>query len=103
MSVQKPVLGIPPRRLRNRDALERSVEARLRVLEPEKLALVEVFIDQILKWHDPDVVEAFLAWRRDGRIGSILELAAELGDEGRDQLLFFAEDLYTEDWRRRRG
>jgi hypothetical protein len=65
-------------------------------LDDEQLALVQTFIDQILLCHDPDVVSAFLAWRCDARIGSILDLAAALGDEGRDQLLFAAEELYSD-------
>lgn len=41
------------------------------------------------------MVQTFLSWRADPRIDSILDLAASLGDEGRDQLLFAAEDLFS--------
>jgi len=46
--------------------------------------------------HDPDVVQTFLAWRSDPKLESILDLAAALDDDSRDQLLFSAEDLYSE-------
>ncbi len=61
-----------------------------------QLALVCEFIEQILACSDPDIVQTFLSWRADPRIDSILDLAASLGDEGRDQLLFAAEDLYSD-------
>lgn len=69
---------------------------RLAELSDVQLALVGEFIDQILRCEDPDVVRTFLSWRTDPRIDSILDLAATLGDEARDQLLFAAEDLYSE-------
>jgi hypothetical protein len=68
---------------------------RLAVLETAQLALVQIFTEQLLEWQDPDVVAAFLAWRSDPKIASILELAAALEEEEREQLLFMAEDLYS--------
>lgn len=74
----------------------RRLLARLDHLEEDQLRLVDRFVQQILRCHDPEVVKVFLNWRRDPRIGSVLELAADLDDEDRDQLLFFAEALYDE-------
>ena len=70
--------------------------SRLDHLEEDQLKIVNSFVDQIMRYHDPDVVKAFLNWRRDPRIGSVLDLAADLGDEEKDQLLFFAEGLHDE-------
>lgn len=72
----------------------RRLQARLEFFEDDQLALVEAFVDQLMRYHDPDVVRTFLAWRSDPRLGSILELAADIGEEDRDQLLFYAEELY---------
>ena len=82
--------------------VKQRVEERLGGLSDEQLALVNEFIDQVLACEDPDVVRTFLMWRSDPRIDSILDLAATLGDEGRDQLLFAAEDLYSESRLRQR-
>lgn len=60
------------------------------------LRLAARFIDQVIANEDPDAVDAFLRWRDDPRIGSLLELAAHLDDDRLDQLLFAAEDLFSE-------
>jgi len=62
-------------------------------LGAEQMHLVQMFVQQIVLCHDPDAVASFLAWRTDPKLESILDLAAKMGDEDRDQLLFFAEDL----------
>lgn len=69
---------------------------RVHQLDPRQRNLVDTFITQLLGCHDPDFVQSFLEWRSDPRIESLLDLAAALDDENRDQLLFKAEDLYTE-------
>ena len=65
-------------------------------LNDEQVSIVEAFVAQILKCHDPDVVRSFLAWRQDPRVESILSLVTDLDDEQVDQLLFTAEELYDE-------
>jgi hypothetical protein len=86
------ILQIP----RRRAGVDRErLAERLDGLRPDQLALLDLFTDQILSWQDPEVVETFLAWRSDPRIGSILELAAALSEEDREQLLFAAEDIYS--------
>ena len=80
----------------DRTCAEKRLLSRLDHLEEEQLSLLSSFVDQIMKYHDPDVVQAFLNWRDDPRIGSVLDLAADLGDEERDQLLFFTEGLHDE-------
>ncbi len=64
-----------------------------RNLGAEQMELVQMFVQQIVLCHDPDAVSTFLSWRADPRLESILDLAAKMGDEEIDQLLFFAEDL----------
>ena len=68
-------------------------------LNDEQVSIVEAFVAQILKCHDPDVVRSFLMWRQDPRVESILSLVADLDDEQVDQLLFTAEELYDENTR----
>jgi len=83
-------------RLSAMSKVRQSLSDRLEGLSDLQLALVIEFVEQILSCEDPDVVQTFLSWRADPRIDSILDLAASLGDEGRDQLLFAAEDLYND-------
>lgn len=75
----------------DRDRIDRVVDQ----LRPEQLAILQLFLDQVMTWHDPEVVAGFLAWRNDPRIASILEIAAALDEEEREQLLFAAEDIYS--------
>ncbi|PWR01153.1 hypothetical protein DKT77_18520 [Meridianimarinicoccus roseus] len=65
-------------------------------LDPARQHLARQFIVQILQCHDPDVVGTFLEWRRDPCIDSLLVIAASLEPDYRDQLLFAAEDLFSE-------
>jgi hypothetical protein len=68
------------------------MRARVEAMTQEELALLRLFADQIVACYDPEVVAQFLAWRNDPRIGSLLQIAAALGDDMRDELLFRAED-----------
>lgn len=70
------------------------VERSLSNLNEAQIALVEQFVDQIVRCHDPDAIRSFLALREDPRIESILSLVTDLEEEKRDQLLFAAEELY---------
>jgi len=78
------------------DNLTRSLSEEIADLDEARLQLVRLFVRQVVACNDPDMVRNFLAWRDDPRLDSLLDLAAELDDERRDQLLFAAEDLYTE-------
>lgn len=69
-------------------------ESLLRLGLPELRAL-SAFTDQIVMCYDPDVVNDFLQWRDDPTLGSILQLAAALSEDAREQLLFHAEDLFS--------
>lgn len=89
-------------RLGTMSTVRQHLAQRLEGLSDLQLALVCEFIEQILACSDPDVVQTFLSWRADPRIDSILDLAASLGDEGRDQLLFAAEDLFSDSRQPRR-
>ena len=66
------------------------------------LELVLAFTRDVVMLHDPDVVADFLQWRSDPRICSILQLAAGISDEMREQLLFVAEDFYMSEKPKRR-
>ena len=74
-----------------RDELIASI-SRLALAE---LEVVLAFTREVVTLHDPDVVSDFLQWRSDPRIGSILQLAAGISDELREELLFVAEDFYA--------
>ena len=65
-------------------ALARMSQRRIRILLH--------FTRQILEVEDPQVVEAFVAWRNDPKIDTLLDIASALAEEELDQLLFFAED-----------
>ena len=68
--------------------------AKIKSMNEKELELLLIFADQIMACFDPDAVEDFLHWRNDPKLGSILQLAAALDDETREQLLFQAEDIY---------
>lgn len=61
-----------------------------------ELEVVRDFVTQIVQYFDPAVIRSFLRWHEEPRIGSILQIAAELDDDQLDQLLFCAEDLHSE-------
>lgn len=65
-------------------------------LDADLVPLLSVFARQVLACHDPDAVRAFLRWRDDPRLESLLQIAALLDDEALDQLVFAAEDLLAE-------
>lgn len=75
--------------------LREEISLKLLDLDERQIDLALRFIDQLLLCHDPDVVEDFLEWRSDPNLGSILQLAAAVSGELREQLLFIAEDLYS--------
>lgn len=75
--------------------LRNELVAKLVNMTLPELQVVLAFIEQVVTCHDPDVVADFLHWRNDPRLASILQLAASISDELRDQLLFVAEEYYT--------
>ena len=85
----------PIRAISTKDRLKDELYVELADLKERQLTLVLNFIAQILKCHDPDVVHDFLELHGDPTLGSILQIAASLGEEAREQLLFSAEELYA--------
>jgi|SRR6056297_1313158 len=83
--------------------LRDELEARIDALSPADLEVAVRFLRQIIAYHDPDVVQDFLEWREDPRLGSILQLAAAISDELREELLFVAEDIYASEKLRERS
>jgi hypothetical protein len=69
--------------------------ARVDRLTLPEMEVLLAFAREIVTCHDPDVVGDFLEWRNDPRLGSILQLAAAISDDMREQLLFVAEDFYS--------
>ena len=67
----------------------------LESLTAEEVRLVRVFTQEVVQIADPDVVAAFLKWRQDARVASLMELACQIADDDLDQLLFRAEDYYS--------
>lgn len=65
-------------------------------LDDIQFGVIEKFVSQVIRCHDPEIVRGFLEWKDDPQLGSILEIAADLDEEHRDQLLFFAEGLLQE-------
>ena len=85
----------PTGTLSPKDRLKDELYIQLAELRERQLSLVLSFITQILKCHDPDAVHDFLEWRSDPNLGSIIQIAASLDGEAREQLLFAAEELYA--------
>ncbi len=96
MNENSNVTFLQDRNRANRPQQRQNVLAGIASLDQGRFRLVEQFVEQILLCHDPDVVRNFMEWRDDPKISSLVEIAAELHDEKRDQLLFAAEELYDE-------
>ncbi len=79
------------------ESLRAECIAKIRSMNAKELELLLSFADQVVACFDPDAVEDFLSWRTDPQIGSLLQLAAALDEERREQLLFAAEDYYVSD------
>lgn len=75
--------------------LRAQLAERTRHLNGREAKLMLEFLEELLVCYDPDVVHDFMEWRKDPRLTSLLQLAARLSDDMRDQLLFFAEDLFA--------
>lgn len=65
-------------------------------LDLPEMQSVQAFAQQVIRCNDPDAVAAFLKWREDPRLESVLQLASALDDDATDQLVFCAEDLYSD-------
>ncbi len=68
---------------------------RAKSLTGSEARIVLKFIDELVVCYDPDIIHDFLQWREDPRLASLLQLAARLSEDMRDQLLFHAEDLFA--------
>ncbi len=79
------------------ESLRAECIAKIKSMNPRELELLLSFADQIVACFDPDAVDDFLSWRTDPTIGSLLQLAAALDEDRREQLLFAAEDYYVTD------
>lgn len=79
------------------ESLRAECIAKIRSMNPRELELLISFADQIVSCFDPDAVDDFLSWRTDPKIGSLLQLAAALDEDRREQLLFAAEDYFVSD------
>lgn len=77
------------------DLLYARLDEVTRQLNARELELVIAFSKQVVALYDPDAIGDFLEWREDPRFASILQIAAALSDEMRDQLLFTAETFYA--------
>lgn len=83
-------------RARRRDKLLKDeIHVKLAGLEERQLEVVLDFVNQVVLCWDPEVIEEFQQWREDPTIGSILQIAASISDEMREQLLFAAEEIYS--------
>lgn len=91
------VIQHPPCRNGARDTIESAILSRLAGLDDRRRFILLQFLDQIVSHHDPDVIEDFIAWRSDPMIESLLQLAAAASAEMREQLLFTAEQLYSDE------
>ena len=79
------------------ESLRAECIAKIGSMNAQELELLLKFVDQIVVCFDPDAVGDFLDWRSDPKIGSLLQLAAALDEDKREQLLFVAEDYYVSD------
>lgn len=73
---------------REREELAKLIES----LPCASVRMLHAFSKQIAGMHDLAAVEAFLEFRADPVLGSILEMAAKLDADARDQILFSLED-----------
>jgi hypothetical protein len=92
--------GHPLRQSTKRDKIRDELCMKLAGLDEPQLELLLEFIEQVVDCHDPDAVGTFLNWREDPTIGSILQIAASISDDLREQLLYSAETLYSTETRR---
>ena len=83
--------GLPP----SRESIEDTLGVCIDRLDSRRRNLVRMFLSEVVSYYDPDVVSDFLELRRDPTMGSILQLAAAMSPEMREQLLFSAEELYS--------
>ncbi len=78
-----------------REELKDKLFVILAGLDERRLMTVLDFVNEVVTCNDPDVVDEFVEWREDPMIGSILQIAATISRETREQLLFAAEELFS--------
>lgn len=59
-------------------------------------SVAKAFFAEISMTNDSGVLEEFLSWRTEPRVSSLVQLALGVGSDRLDQLLFVAEDLYSD-------
>ncbi len=59
------------------------------------VALIEAFVKEAANVRDYDAMRAFIAWRRNPRVSSLIEMAMAINTDDLDQLVFQAEDYYS--------
>ncbi len=91
----KHVRSEPEFTRRGREELKDKLFVVLAGLDERRLCTVLDFVNEVAICNDPDVVDEFLEWRDDPMIGSILQIAATISRDMREQLLFAAEELFS--------
>lgn len=59
------------------------------------LALIRAFVKEVSGIRDYEAMRTFVAWRRNPRVSSLVEMAMAIDNDDLDQLLFVAEDHYA--------
>jgi len=70
--------------------------ARICALGESKVGLVETIVDGLHETEGEDLARSITALLKDPRLASLLELAMRVRSDDLDQLLFAAEDYYSE-------
>ncbi|MEM7775863.1 MAG: hypothetical protein AAF732_09665 [Pseudomonadota bacterium] len=81
---------------KTRAELDSALEEMIATSDAGQLTVFATLMRRIMSSRDPDIASAILVMLDDPVIDSILGIAGKLDEEGRDQLLFFAEDLFRE-------
>lgn len=73
-----------------------SLIAKVDKLDEAKFWVINAIVDELSETGDSEVARSFFAWHNDPRLSSLLDLAIRLCSEDLDQLLFTAEDHYSD-------
>ncbi len=66
-----------------------------------QFGLVAAIAEELSDTNDMSIAKSFLAWRRNPRISSLVEMAMNISTDDLDQLLFLAEDYYSHTTKKR--
>lgn len=78
---------------RSQDRTLTRIFEKLTELDNSRLVLLSQFLEQIVEIHDPDAVSTFLRWKEDPVLDTILQLAAQLDEDARYEIVDLAEQL----------